>query len=423
MKLTIALLVMAATAVNGFATFRTTAPTNRNGLVKTTTTTSTSTTTARSTYYMQLHNKQGSTNNNSSSSSNININTSPTAPMSVAFKNAMAALMCAFSLMAFPSDSFAASSGGRIGGSSFRAPSSSFRAPSSSYRAPSSSYRAPSSTTRMNAVVGGGGNYRPSPTYVSVPAPIIYNRSPDVAVLAQCVNSPDELYGSIFTPKELLFTIGFAFAFSCFLDIIIGSDVFTRYLSFWLDSSVIKLQISMDADWAKKGNIMQRLADLSSRRGAVKGRSKISALASDAASALQDTYSRQWNSASFSGQAFFGGKAKSYFDNLAVAERTKFDRKTSGARGSTFIPIGRPTQVVVTLIVAMRGKSKSLAKDGVLSVSDVEDVLRILKSEPEMFGGANIMGVELLWTPSEAGDVLTEREVVEDFPELIRLDY
>ena len=35
--------------------------------------------------------------------------------------------------------------------------------------------------------------------------------------------------------------------------------------------------------------------------------------------------------------------------------------------------------------------------------------------------GENIMAVEVLWTPSEPGSVITERAIIEDYPELIRL--
>jgi len=35
--------------------------------------------------------------------------------------------------------------------------------------------------------------------------------------------------------------------------------------------------------------------------------------------------------------------------------------------------------------------------------------------------GENIMAVEVLWTPSEPGTVISERDIVEDYPELLRL--
>lgn len=396
MKLAIALLLLVSTTVNGFATVRPTALLS-SGLR-----------TTRSSLYMQSNNNYNKDSTNNNININNNIKNTPTAPLSAPLKSALAAVMCAFSLMAFPSDSFAARSGGRSGGSSFRAPS------------------APRSSTRMNAggggYGGGGGGYRtsyaPSPIIIGSPfgfSPFGYGYGGGFGF------SPF----SFINPQVLFLGLG-AYAIYSVLNNRVGGSDFSndgsdsRGGSLGSGASVIKLQVSLDADWAKNGNIMQTLADLSSRRGVVTGRSEISALVSDAALTLLRT-SPQWNSASFNGQAFGGGKAESYFQNLAVAERAKFDRENAGAGTSTSILNGRPTQAVVSLIVAVRGKSDALARDGVSSVSDVKQILQILASEALTDDGENIMGVELLWTPSEAGDVLTEREVVEDYPELMRL--
>jgi uncharacterized membrane protein len=35
--------------------------------------------------------------------------------------------------------------------------------------------------------------------------------------------------------------------------------------------------------------------------------------------------------------------------------------------------------------------------------------------------GENIMAVELLWTPSERGTVVSDRDLIQDYPELMKL--
>jgi uncharacterized membrane protein len=51
----------------------------------------------------------------------------------------------------------------------------------------------------------------------------------------------------------------------------------------------------------------------------------------------------------------------------------------------------------------------------------VKEILQSLASEALTDEGENIMAVEILWTPSEVGNVLSERDIVQDYPELIRL--
>jgi uncharacterized membrane protein len=76
--------------------------------------------------------------------------------------------------------------------------------------------------------------------------------------------------------------------------------------------------------------------------------------------------------------------------------------------------------VVVSLVVALRGKAQAYA-DKVNSTRQLKDCLQNLAADALTDDGENIMAVELLFTPSEPGMILSERDIVEDYPELLRL--
>ena len=191
-------------------------------------------------------------------------------------------------------------------------------------------------------------------------------------------------------------------------------------------ATVIKLQIGLDADWSDSLNIMRILSDISSKQNSLTTRSAISSLLSDAAIALLRKQA-DWNSATCEGQVFNSiSKAEPLYQRISVSERTKFERETTGDGllndYATLKPRGSNTQAVVSLVVAMRGKSEAyLGTSGVRSVADVRRCLQSLASEALTDEGENVMGVEVLWTPSETGMVLSEREIVTEYPELMKI--
>ena len=58
---------------------------------------------------------------------------------------------------------------------------------------------------------------------------------------------------------------------------------------------------------------------------------------------------------------------------------------------------------------------------GAGSVTSLRAALQALAADAMSQDGDNILGVEVLWTPSERGSSLSEREVIEDYPELLRI--
>ena len=232
---------------------------------------------------------------------------------------------------------------------------------------------------------------------------------------------------SLFPPPSVLFLGIGAYVLYNFLSNRIGGSDFSNdgdSGSLGQGASVMKLQVSMSADWAKNGNIMQTLTDLSSRSGNISGRSQISSLLSDASLSLLRK-SEDWTSASFEGESFNGaGKAEPTFQRIAIAERSKFKNENTSqgnARSSSSsIVQGASTEAVVSIIVAVRGRSDAL-KTSASSVGNIKTILQTLASEALTDEGENIMGVEILWTPNEPGETLSERDIISDYPELMRL--
>ncbi|WCJ23762.1 hypothetical protein M5689_005770 [Euphorbia peplus] len=104
------------------------------------------------------------------------------------------------------------------------------------------------------------------------------------------------------------------------------------------------------------------------------------------------------------------------FRELSNEERGKFDMETlvnvnNVKRRRTVIPQADKTgkdYIVVTILVAAKGSYKvPLVK----SIDDLKDALRSLS-----ISSSNLQAVEVLWTPQEEEDTLSEDELVECYP-------
>lgn len=316
-----------------------------------------------------------------------------------AFMKTLSAAVCGAALLTAPGDAFAARSGGRSGGSSFR----------SSPSASSSRLRAGSYTgTRSRS-------YSPP---VVIGSPFGYGGYG----MGYGMGFGFSPFSFIPINPTVLF-LGFgAYALYNVLSNRVGGSDFTNdgnYGSLGLGASVMKIQLSLDADWSQSGNIMETLSQLSNRNGNISGRSQLAALLSDSSLTLLRKKS-EWNSASFSAEQFNAGpRAEPAFQQLAISERAKFEQETTSSPPPGGILDGRPTQCVVSILVAVRGQSDVASMRSVQSIPDVTRVLQTLASEALTDEGENIMGVEVLWTPSKPGETLSKRDIVEDYPELL----
>eukprot|EP01036_Dinobryon_divergens_P029976 gene29976-39153_t len=314
------------------------------------------------------------------------------------------ASMAAIALVFLPLlPAFAIPSGGRSGGSSFRSSSSGSRSSGSSSYGGSTARYYGSSYSSPNIIIAPSYGFGFNPFFGFGYMPINFN----VLLLAMAISGAYYLFSSR-----------------------VGGSSFSNddedSGSLGSGATVIKLQIGLDADWSDNTNIMRILSDISTKQNSLSTRSAISSLLSDAAIALLRKQS-DWNSATCDGQVFNSvSKAEPLFQRISVSERTKFEKETNGDAllndYSTLKPRGSNTQAVVSLVVAIRGKSDAyLGTSGVRSVGDVRKCLQSLASEALTDEGENVMGVEVLWTPSETGMVLSEREIVTEYPELMKI--
>lgn len=306
-----------------------------------------------------------------------------------------------------PDVSNAASSGGRSGGSSFRS----------------------SSSRSYGGGGGGGGGYRGSTRLGGsvgyMPSPIM----PIMPMYSPFGFSPFGFSPFGFMPINLNVLIlgGIAYAVYTALQNRAGGSDFTgdgiESGSLGSGATVMKIQVALSADWAERNNIMNTLARLAEKNSAMGGRNDLAQLLSEASLALLRKQG-DWNSVAYEGELFGGGgrKAEPAFQQLAVKERAKFEEETSSIASIAPSAVGStPTQVVVSIVVALRGKGSGYMSSPVRTTADVSRCLQGLASDALTDGGENIMAVEVLWTPSEPGNSISPRELIEDYPELIRL--
>jgi uncharacterized membrane protein len=237
-------------------------------------------------------------------------------------------------------------------------------------------------------------------------------------------------------------------------------------------ATVIKLQIALESFWTQEGNIMDTMSQIAQKnagdQAVIRGRTELSTLLSETALALLRRKD-SWSAASLSGERYPGGdgvlRAESSFQRTVVQERSKFESEvkpstsnvTSYSSESLCAPSpdrsysdagSKQTQAVVSVVVAMRGRSEALRGAGSVAVSvpevtralqtlasealrgagsvavsvpEVTRALQTLASEALSDEGENVLGVEVLWTPSEWGRTLTPQEVLLDYPELLGL--
>jgi uncharacterized membrane protein len=317
----------------------------------------------------------------------------------------MPAVVGASLLLNTPDVSNAVPSGGRSGGSSFRSSGgggSSFRSPSSTrmYGSPSVRSYAPSPITVM-------------PMYTPFYSPFGF--------------SPLGFGGFMPINFNVLLIAGIAYVVYTSLKNRTGGSDFTgdgiESGSLGSGATVLKIQVALNSDWASSNNVMNTLSRLADKNSAMNGRNDLATLLNDASLALLRKQN-DWNAAAYEGEYFNGGgrRAEPAFQQLAVKERAKFEEETSSVATIAPSAVGStPTQVVVSIVVAMRGKSSGYLSGPVRSEADVARCLQGLATDALVDEGDNVMAVEVLWTPSEPGNTISPRELITDYPELLKL--
>jgi uncharacterized membrane protein len=132
-------------------------------------------------------------------------------------------------------------------------------------------------------------------------------------------------------------------------------------------------------------------------------------------------YSQDWKSCGCRAGRFSSvAEGAEAFDQFLVSERIKWDKDITPATSSPDRPT---TYVVLTIHILWSnfGSLNSYLQKPLRTPSQLSDFLRQLSGRAAAGQGSDIRSIEILWTPSDANDVLYEDELREKWPELIDL--
>jgi len=342
---------------------------------------------------------------------------------------AVAAL--ALTLFMTPLPSFAAMSGGRMGGS-FSAPRSSSGSisPSRSYgggssygsgysrgysRGLSSGYYSRGPTVLVNPVTPMiSPFYRPYGGYYGGPGVITYSSGPSILPLL--------LFG------------GLAFAAVSAM-----SNTMSSVSSSWADSSPLALgsptsalgsgssvaQVSVALEVSNRDDrnsilsVLGRLANTARTDTRVGIQNLTSQVALELLRRKSSIVSASTSYKHYSSRE----QASRDFNKLSIKERSKFESETvsnfggldfgRGDSGATE-GSGKATMAVVTLLVNIDGDSTRVPQ--IRSPADVEEALRKIAADSKV--DSCLQGAEILWTPEDRAETLSPRDIISDYPEL-----
>jgi len=195
------------------------------------------------------------------------------------------------------------------------------------------------------------------------------------------------------------------------------SKVFEESNALGKGITVGKVQVSLTTTDRSKSSIMGILAETARTTG--NNSPSLAKLSEDVCLALLRR-SDEWVGAC-SESKWFSGKegaiAESQFNDWSNREAAKFEKDYVPASDSDD-KAGGPTTVVVSLIVEIKGDTTTFDGAG-YSISGTRDVLSSISSDCRVDGGYCLNAAEIFWTPSDFEEVLTTRDVVLDFPEII----
>merc|ERR1712137_1111543 len=108
----------------------------------------------------------------------------------------------------------------------------------------------------------------------------------------------------------------------------------------------------------------------------------------------------------------FGARSQAQreFNNQSTKERSKFERENIGRSTGTTTSGSKATVAVVTLVLSIDGDSTKVPQ--VNSISDVEDALRKISADAKV--DDCLQSVEILWTPEERSETLSQKDVIAD---------
>lgn len=330
------------------------------------------------------------------------------------------------------SEAFAAPSGGRMGGSfgggSRSSGGSSRSSYSRSYSSPSRSFSSSSYNRGFSQGYGAGYYSRPSiivsPTIGS--SPYYYPSTGGVAVVRRGPSLGDFIIFSFFA---LIFA-------SAVLNNGGGSGgVLSSSTMSELGQGVTVAQVSVALNVPDKDSPSSILTYLNrlSQTARTDSRVGVSSLVSQVALELLRQKKSVFAASTEYKHYRDSEKAEREFSTRAIQERSKFESETiskyggvdyaqqqgmmkkTSLRGTSedfYSP--KATAAVVTLIVAIDGDSTKLP----VINSQIELTQALMQIATDVKVGNCLRSAEVLWTPEDSDDVLSEMEVIADYPEL-----
>lgn len=335
-------------------------------------------------------------------------------------KSIMVAAAIMISLLFTPlQDAMAAPSGGRMGGSFGGSNRSSSSSSSRSYSSPTRSY-----TRSYNS----GGYYSRPNIIVAPPQPIFgggygYFGAPIVRPGVTVVSTGPTFLNFLST---------------AFIGLVLFSTISSFTRSQWDDTgntstesalgpgvTVAQVSVALNVPRRNDSSSILTYLDRLSASARTDSRVGVSNLVSQVALELL----RQKRSI-FAADADFkhykdGNSAQRDFNSMAIRERSKFERESISKfggvdyaeRGTRRITDGfnpQATAAVVTLLISIDGDSTKLPR--INSIGDLEKALTRIATDVKV--DDCLRSAEVLWTPEDPNDVLTERDVTADYPKL-----
>lgn len=325
-------------------------------------------------------------------------------------------LITTFALLFNPLPSFALQSGGRIGGS-FK---SSNRQSTVRTIAPSRSY---------NSGFRAGYYSRPSvsinPYYSPFYSPIYtpfwggnYYSTPGLVV-----SRGPSFFDVFFLGALLVFTTTFFNTKTCVENVV--SD-FQSQNVLGPGYSVAKISVAVDVPRRNDPNsilsVLKRLSNTAETDSRVGLKMLTSQVAlellrrkdSIIASSVESTHVNNFN------------EAERKYNNMSIGERAKFERESVNIFGGVDYgnksPFGssvsgEATVAVVTIILSIEGDKTKLPT--IKSNRDVEKALSTIAADSKVENC--LLSAEILWTPEDASETLTKRDVIAEYPSLTYL--
>eukprot|EP00271_Cylindrocystis_brebissonii_P014271 TRINITY_DN3557_c0_g1_i1.p1 TRINITY_DN3557_c0_g1~~TRINITY_DN3557_c0_g1_i1.p1 ORF type:complete len:448 (+),score=46.00 TRINITY_DN3557_c0_g1_i1:293-1636(+) len=318
-------------------------------------------------------------------------------------KPAVVAMIVAAVLLGDPSLALAAQSGGRVGGRSFGGGGGGGGA-SRSYSMPSRSYSSPSFSRPSYSVP----YYAPSPFYYGGGwSPFSFG--PTVVVGG---GGGAGVLGGVF--QFLFFGAVFLFIANAARGLIGGE---TGMLGATEKTSVVKVQVGLLGLARELQKDLERIAD----RADTSSSEGLHYVLTETVLTLlrHPDYCVSAFSMSEVERDVEAGEAA--FNRLTLEERGKFERETLVNVGNIRRQLGRgfggsasrmsSEYIVVTLVVAVEGQLK------IPQVNSSQE-LKLALGQLGSLRAEQIQAVEILWTPQDENDTLSERELMTDYPQL-----